>query len=127
MLVVDEKLLEIDAQVDVLVAEFLKKPEVAHYRQVQADFLADSDLQAQIQQAEELQDYGDFRPEIRKMQQQILQNDKVYALKLAENDLQALLSALTKTLAGAISENIFIDENLPLKGGSRHERHHRKA
>ena len=35
-----------------------------------------------------------------------------------------ILSALTKKIAQSISTTISIDENLPLKGGGHHARHH---
>lgn len=60
---------------------------------------------------------------MRALQKEINTNDKVYALRLAENDVQAILSDLTKAITQSISDNIYVDENLPLKGG-RHERHH---
>ena len=125
MLIVDENLLEVDAAVDQVVAEFLALPQVANYRSARQAFLTDQALQEKIKQNQAQQDYAAFRPEIRALQHEINQNAKVYALRLAENDLQEILSDLTKKLAGAISETIFVDENLPLRGGDRHARHHR--
>ena len=126
MLIIDEKLLEIDELIDQVVSEFLKLPEVARYRQAREIFENDEVLQKKISVSRDNAEFANFRPELKALQREINLDEKVYGLRLAENDLQEILSALTETLANAISENIFIDENLPLKGGSRHDRHHRK-
>ncbi len=126
MLIIDEKLLEIDDSIDALVAEFMKFPEVTAYLQARSAFENDEGLQKKIFDNAVKSEYAAYRPEIRQMQREINLDEKVYALRLAENDVQLLLSDLTKRLAGSISENIYVDENLPLKkGGSRHDRHHR--
>ena len=96
MLIINEQLFEIDDLIDEVVKDFLELPEVAAYR----------------------------RPELAQLRKEILLNEKVYQLRIAENDLQELLSELTKDISSAISAHIFVDENLPLKGGSRHGRHH---
>lgn len=126
MLIIDEKLLEIDDLIDELVVEFMGRPETKSYLKTRAVFEADAELQNKIAVIADNADFIAYRPELKQLQKEIIINDKVYALKLAENDLQGVLSALTKVIAGTISENIYIDENLPLKGGSQHDRHHRR-
>ncbi|GBG96060.1 YlbF family regulator [Lactococcus termiticola] len=124
MLIIDENLMAIDEKLDELVASLLEhEPEVEAYRLARRAFLEDAELQAQLQLLEEQADYIAFRPELKKLQKELMVNEKVYQLRLAENDLQRLLSELAKGLAGAISEDILIDENIPLARGGRHARH----
>lgn len=127
MLIINEKLFEIDDLINELVVEFEKFPEILIYKRAKAIFLKDSVLQEKIIFLSENQNFIAFRPELRKLQREINLNDKVYKLRLAENDIQVLLSALTKKLVSSISEDIYVDENLPLKGENRHGRHHRKS
>ena len=87
-------------------------------------FEEDEDLQSKLRLLTDNQEYIAFRPELAQLRKEILLNEKVYQLRIAENDLQELLSELTKDISSAISAHIFVDENLPLKGGSRHGRHH---
>ncbi|MEY8444397.1 YlbF family regulator [Lactococcus ileimucosae] len=124
MLIINEQLFEIEDSIDTLVKAFLDLPQVAVYRGLKAEFEADKDLQEKLNILTENQEYIAFRPELLQLKKEILFNEKVYNLRVAENDLQELLSDLTKDIASSISEHIFVDENLPLKGGSRHERHH---
>ncbi|QPS71049.1 YlbF family regulator [Lactococcus garvieae] len=124
MLIINEQLFEIDDLIDVLVKDFLDLPQVAAYRKLKAEFEADQNLQDNLRTLTENQDYIAYRPELAQLKKDILLNDKVYHLRVAENDLQELLSNLTKDITASISKHIFVDENLPLKGGNRHERHH---
>ncbi|WP_081165359.1 YlbF family regulator [Lactococcus garvieae] len=124
MLIINEQLFEIDVLIDDLVKDFLDLPQVAAYRKLKAEFEADQNLQDNLRTLTENQDYIAYRPELAQLKKDILLNDKVYHLRVAENDLQELLSNLTKDITASISEHIFVDENLPLKGGNRHERHH---
>ncbi|MBL3716096.1 MULTISPECIES: YlbF family regulator [Lactococcus] len=124
MLIINEQLFEIEDSIDTLVKAFLDLPQVAVYRTLKAEFEADKDVQDKLRILTENQEYVAFRPELLELRKEILFNEKVYNLRVAENDLQELLSDLTKDIASSISEHIFVDENLPLKGGSRHERHH---
>lgn len=124
MLIINEQLFEIEDSIDTLVKAFLDLPQVAVYRGLKAEFEADKDLQEKLNILTENEEYIAFRPELLQLKKEILFNEKVYNLRVAENDLQELLSDLTKDIASSISEHIFVDENLPLKGGSRHERHH---
>ncbi|WP_251713497.1 YlbF family regulator [Lactococcus ileimucosae] len=124
MLIINEQLFEIEDSIDTLVKAFLDLPQVAVYRGLKAEFEADKDLQEKLNILTENQEYIAFRPELLQLKKEILFNEKVYNLRVAENDLQELLSDLTKDIASSISEHIFVDENLPLKGGRRHERHH---
>ena len=105
--------------------EFLKFPEVEAYQKAKADFMADENLQSQLKTLQDNSEYVAFRPELRALQHEINLNEKVYAFRLAENDLQQILTALTKKITNSISEQIYVDENLPLKGG-QHGRHHGK-
>ncbi|MFC4653380.1 YlbF family regulator [Lactococcus nasutitermitis] len=125
MLIIDEKLLEIENSFDNLVTEIGKSSEVARYKKLRRAFLADEKLQKKIAQLNENRDFLAYRPELRELQKEIFMDEKVYQLRLAENDVQVILSNLTKKIASSISENIYVDENIPLKGGSRHDRHHR--
>lgn len=126
MLIIDDHLLEIDEQIDELVAELMKLPQITAYKTAKADFENDEVLQKKIFDSSVKKEFAAYRPEIKKMQHEINVNEKVYALRLAENDLQEVLSSLTQKIAGSISDKIYVDENLPLRGGGRHERHHRK-
>jgi cell fate (sporulation/competence/biofilm development) regulator YlbF (YheA/YmcA/DUF963 family) len=122
MLIIDEKLLEIEDLLDELVGELLNLPEIAVYRQAKMDFLSDELLQEKLLLLNENLDYVAYRPELKALQREINTNEKVYAVRLAENDLQMILSELTKNITRGISEHIYVDENLPLKGG--HHGHH---
>ncbi len=126
MLIIDEKLLALDEQIDQIVAEFINLPEVTTYRLAKIEFNKDHELQDKLRLLNAQADYILYRPELKQLQKEIITNDKVYALKLAENDVQVVLSELTERIARSISDHIYIDENLPLKGGSRHDRYHRK-
>ncbi|MDG6141977.1 YlbF family regulator [Lactococcus formosensis] len=124
MLIINEQLFEIDDLIDEVIKDFLNLPEVNAYRALKKVFEEDEDLQSKLQLLTDNQDYIAFRPELVQLRKELLLNEKVYQLRVAENDLQELLSELTKDITSAISEHIFVDENLPLKGGSRHGRHH---
>lgn len=124
MLIINEQLFEIDDLIDEVIKDFLNLPEVNAYRALKKAFEEDEDLQFKLQLLTDNQDYIAFRPELVQLRKELLLNEKVYQLRVAENDLQELLSELTKDITSAISEHIFVDENLPLKGGSRHGRHH---
>ena len=125
MLIIDQNLLEIDNLLEKIMDEFLKFPEGEAYQKAKADFMADENLQSQLKTLQDNSEYIAFRPELRALQHEINLNEKVYAFRLAENDLQQILTALTKKITNSISEQIYVDENLPLKGG-QHGRHHGK-
>lgn len=125
MLIIDQNLLEIDNLLEKIMDEFLKFPGVEAYQKAKADFMADENLQSQLKTLQDNSEYIAFRPELRALQHEINLNEKVYAFRLAENDLQQILTALTKKITNSISEQIYVDENLPLKGG-QHGRHHGK-
>lgn len=124
MLIIDENLLEIDDLIDKILVEFAKFPEVRAYRQAKSNFLDDKKLQEKIARLNENADFITFRPELKILQKEVNVDDKVYALRLAENDIQTILSVLTKKITSSISEKIIVDENLPLKGGGHRGRHH---
>jgi cell fate (sporulation/competence/biofilm development) regulator YlbF (YheA/YmcA/DUF963 family) len=119
---IDENLLAIDEEIDKLAEEILNSQQVRHYRQSRQAFRNDENLQDELAILNENLAYLNFRPDLRDLQKKINLNPKVYALRLAENDLQELLSELTKSLTASVSEHITIDENLPLKGGGHHQR-----
>ncbi|MDM5144555.1 hypothetical protein ICE98_01651 [Lactococcus lactis] len=125
MLIIDQNLLEIDDLLEKIMDSFLEFPEIKLYQKAKADFMADENLQNQLKVLNDNSDYISFRPELRALQHEINLNEKVYAFRLAENDLQQILTALTKKITNSISEQIYVDENLPLKGG-QHGRHHGK-
>ena len=88
MLIIDQNLLEIDNLLEKIMDEFLKFPEVEAYQKAKADFMADENLQSQLKTLEDNSEYIAFRPELRALQHEINLNEKVYAFRLAENDLQ---------------------------------------
>ncbi|MDR2975812.1 MAG: YlbF family regulator [Streptococcaceae bacterium] len=126
MLHIDNNLLEIDSSIDEIVAELLKSDEVMLYRKARENFLKDEKLQNKIAVLQQNIDFIPFRSDLRELQREINLNEKVYQLKLAENDLQEILSNLTKAITYSISKNIPIDENLPLRGGGHHQRRRAK-
>ncbi|WP_332375184.1 YlbF family regulator [Lactococcus cremoris] len=125
MLIIDENLVEIDDLLEKIMDSFLEFPEIKLYQKAKADFMADETLQNQLKVLNDNSDYISFRPELKTLQYEINTNEKVYALRLAENDVQQILTDLTKKITKSISEQIYVDENLPLKGG-QHGRHHGK-
>ena len=125
MLIVDENLLAIDSLLEDLAVELIKSDRAGAYLQAQRDFKADKDLQEKLQLLDENRDFLAYRQELRALQRELTVDPKVYALRLAENDLQEELSALTKRITAAISPHIYVDENLPLRKG-QHGRHHRR-
>lgn len=127
MLIIDEKIIELDDLVDDVVKAFVKLEVVEAFRARKLAFELDDALQAELQILEDNREFIDFRPEIRTLQRSLVMNDTIYQLKLAENDVQTSLSDLAKSIAGVISDDIFVDENLPLKKGAHHGRHHHGA
>jgi cell fate (sporulation/competence/biofilm development) regulator YlbF (YheA/YmcA/DUF963 family) len=127
MLIIDEKIIELDELADEVVKAFTKLEVVETFRTRKLAFESDTDLQAKLQTLEDNRAFIDFRPEIRTLQRSLMMDDTVYQLKLAENDVQTSLSDLAKKIAGVISDDIFVDENLPLKKGAHHGRHHHGA
>lgn len=125
MLIIDEQLLEIDQLIDQLVEDFTQTPKYSDYQAIKINFENDSQLQEKIKTLQENMDYLNFRAELKTLQKEIISHPLVYQLKLAENDLQAELNTLSKHISQTISTHIYVDENLPLKGGSRHDRHHK--
>ena len=125
MLIIDENLVEIDDLLEKIMDSFLEFPEIKLYQKAKADFMADETLQNQLKVLNDNSDYISFLPELKTLQHEINTNEKVYALRLAENDVQQILTDLTKKITKSISEQIYVDENLPLKGG-QHGRHHGK-
>lgn len=127
MLIIDENLLKVDALIDELVGEFSKMPEVIAYRKAKQIFESDIELQKQLSLLEENQEYLPYREELRQLQKEINVNQKVYNLRLAENDLQVILSNLTEKIAHAISKNIYVEDFSPLGRKGKHRgRHHQK-
>lgn len=126
MLIIDENLLRIDELIDDLVDEFVKFPEVDYYKKAKEAFEADKDLQEKLALLKENENYLPYRPELRQLQKEINLNEKVYALRLAENDLQLILSNLTEEITQAISKDIYVEKFSPLGGEGRHGRHHKK-
>ncbi|MDR1605941.1 MAG: hypothetical protein LBS41_02385 [Streptococcaceae bacterium] len=127
MLRIDEKLIELDDLTDELTRAFLRLELVQIFQRRQQAFASDQVLQQQVKKLEENRAFVTMRPEIRALQQEVMMADATYQLKLAENDMQSALSELAKKIAGVISVDIFVDENLPLKKGGHHGRHHHGA
>ncbi|HEY0221869.1 YlbF family regulator [Lactovum miscens] len=122
MLHLDEKLLAIDDEIEKLVDNILKTKQAQAYCQAREEFLSDFDLQADLQTLNENLNFIDSRTEFKDLKKRINMNPKVYAFRLAENDLQEILSGETSVIVSSVSEHINIDENLPLKGGHHHHR-----
>jgi len=123
MLIIDEELVAIDQAVDELVASLIIEPEFLAYQAAAQAVEEDAGLSKQLQLLAEEEAHIAFRPELKKLQKELIMNEKVYQLRVAENELQALLSEVAGELSGAISKEIMIDENLPLAKGGRHGRH----
>ncbi|GFH42786.1 regulator [Lactococcus hodotermopsidis] len=126
MLTIDEKILELDDLTDEVVRAFLTLDVVADFRTKAERFKSDRVLQADLQTLAENREFLPFRAEVRELQKSILMNETIYQLKVAENDVQKSLSDLAKKIAGAVSDDIFVDENLPFGKGGHHGRHARK-
>jgi cell fate (sporulation/competence/biofilm development) regulator YlbF (YheA/YmcA/DUF963 family) len=121
MLRIDEDLFEIDALIENLVANILASPEAERYRVAKQALESDPQLQEELLKLQESADLIAFRSELRDLQKKVTVNPKVYQLKLAENDLQAELSALAKKLSAAVSENIAVDDLSPIQRGGHHQ------
>ncbi|GAB2022905.1 YlbF family regulator [Pseudolactococcus yaeyamensis] len=124
MLIIDEKIIELDDLADRVAVAFMKLDVVADFKARKLTFESDAKLQQKLQTLEENKAYISYRPEICALQQEILMTDTIYQLKLAENDVQMALSELAKAISSVISDAIVVDENLPLKKGGHHGRHH---
>lgn len=120
MLRIDEDLINMNVLVDAVVCDLINTDEVKEYRIAQQAVESDEKLQQELMELRENADFIAFRPELRTLQQAINLNPKIYALKLAENDVQESLSVLTKKISAAISDKIFVDENNLFKGGNHH-------
>jgi cell fate (sporulation/competence/biofilm development) regulator YlbF (YheA/YmcA/DUF963 family) len=124
---IDEKLFAIDEEIDKLVEEILKSEQVESFRVARHDFQTDLSLNEEVTVLNDNLDYINFRKDLKELQKKINLNPKVYALRLAENDLQELLSEYTREIVTTVSEHINIDENLPLKGGHNHHDGRKKS
>ncbi|MDN5396557.1 MAG: hypothetical protein L0G05_08520, partial [Chryseobacterium sp.] len=103
---------------------FMSLAVVTDFKARKLAFESDAELQQKLQTLEENRAYITYRPEIRVLQQEILMTDTIYQLKIAENDVQSVLSELAKAISGVISDAIVVDENVPLKKGGHHGKHH---
>ena len=124
MLIIDEKIIELDDLADQVVAAFMSLAVVTDFKVRKLAFESDAELQQKLQTLEENRAYITYRPEIRVLQQEILMTDTIYQLKIAENDVPSVLSELAKAISGVISDAIVVDENVPLKKGGHHGKHH---
>lgn len=134
MLIVNEDLFDIDDAINKIVENFLNFEQVVKYKKVQADFQADEGLQSKIRlyadksrKLEDNKEYVAYRTELKELQREVraLQreinlNEHVYALRLAENDLQSLMAELTHDIVETVSESISVDEGLPFSGKKHH-------
>ena len=124
MLIIDEKIIELDDLADQVAAAFMSLAVVTDFKARKLAFESDAELQQKLQTLEENKAYITYRPEIRVLQQEILMTDSIYQLNIAENDVQSVLSELAKAISGVISDAIVDDENVPLKKGGHHGKHH---
>ena len=128
MLAIDEQLFEIDEAIDEVAQAFLELDSVKSYLAIQKAFLADTALQARIshfqalkQSYEEVKDYAAFRPEVKDLRRQLLEEKRaldldqtVSLLRQNEVAVQKILAELTKEISLVISPTIFVDTGLPL-------------
>ncbi|MFZ2476100.1 MAG: hypothetical protein WAW58_03035, partial [Lactococcus raffinolactis] len=96
MLIIDEKIIELDDLADQVAAAFMSLAVVTDFKARKLAFESDAELQQKLQTLEENRAYITYRPEIRVLQQEILMTDTIYQLKIAENDVQSVLSELAK-------------------------------
>ena len=124
MLIIDEKIIKLDELADNLASQFTKLTVVDTFRSKQNAFETNDELQNKIKILEENLAYIRYRPEIKALQKELLMDEVIYELKVAENDVQKSLSDLVKKIAEVISDDIPVDEHLPLKKGGHHGKHH---
>jgi cell fate (sporulation/competence/biofilm development) regulator YlbF (YheA/YmcA/DUF963 family) len=124
MLIINDALFEMEDMADKISDVIRDSKEMRALEEARAALENDLDLQGMLRTLEDNADYIAFRPELREMQKSVLTNPKVYAVKLAENDLQALLTDVTKRLAGRISKEIFVPDHTPLGNNNPHHRKH---
>ena len=124
MLIIDEKIIKLDELADNLASQFTKLTVVDTFRSKQNAFETNDELQNKIKILEENLSYIRYRPEIKALQKELLMDEVIYELKVAENDVQKSLSDLVKKIANVISEDVPVDEQLPLKKGGHHGKHH---
>lgn len=124
MLIIDEKIIKLDELADQLASQFVQLAVAKAYRSKKKAFESDDVLQQKTKNLAENMAFIKFRPEIKALQKELLMNDVIYELKLAENDVQSSLSDLVKKIASVISADIPVDEQLPLKKGGHHGKHH---
>lgn len=124
MLIVNEDLMDLEDLTGKLTSEILLNPVFDRYKAAKLAVKNDNELQKKLSNLTENEEYVAFRPELRQLQKEVLMNEKIYALKIAENDVQEFLSDLTKKLVKSISEHIEVDENLPFSKGGKHGKHH---
>lgn len=124
MLIIDEKIIKLDELADKLASQFLNLAVAKAFRSKKRAFELNDELQEKTKILAENMAFINYRPEIKALQKELLMNDVIYELKLAENDVQSSLSNLVKQIAGVISDDISVDEQLPLKKGGHHGKHH---
>lgn len=138
MLEINERLFEIDDAIDNLIREILNTSEVSAYREAKSNFEQYQELQDQIkkfqtlnQELEMNKEHISFRPELKtlrrdvlKLKRQIDMNEHVVRLRQTEVAIQEILAHITKTLAEAVSADVFVDTGLPL---APHKRHHQNV
>ncbi|SDO42943.1 Cell fate regulator YlbF, YheA/YmcA/DUF963 family (controls sporulation, competence, biofilm development) [Streptococcus equinus] len=137
MLAIDEQLFEIDEAIDEVAQAFLALDSVKSYLAIQKTFLADKALQGRIshfqalkQSYEEVKDYAAFRPEVKDLRHQLLEEKRaldldqtVSLLRQNEVAVQKILAELTQEISSVISPMIFVDTGLPLAPHKSHHQH----
>ena len=131
MLIINEDLLAIDASLDRLVKQIMNLEQVKDYQAANEEFISDNDLQEKISRLDQLKtqlleekDYIPYRPELkekqrkmRHLQKDILLEEQVFQLKLAENALQEVLDIIAKEIVHSVSDKIEVDEGLLFSKG----------
>ncbi|MCL2681527.1 MAG: YlbF family regulator [Streptococcaceae bacterium] len=120
MLVINDELFQIEDSITYTVERLVETSEFEFYWIAKKKFDEDIELQEKIKILDKNKNFIEFRPELEQLQKDIIFNEKVYQLRIAENDVQTLLSEITKNISHALSKNINIDENLPIKKGGHH-------
>ncbi|MCI5870795.1 YlbF family regulator [Streptococcus sp.] len=138
MLEINQELIEIDDAIDALVASILETKEVKNYKKVKTRFQENTSLQEKLQlfstlnqDFENQKAYLPYREDLKVLKKEWLLQKRqldldplVQEMRQAEHDLQVLLSTVSHYLAKSVSEDIFVDEALPL---SPHRRPHAKG
>ncbi|KGR72375.1 YlbF family regulator [Streptococcus phocae subsp. salmonis] len=128
MLVIDENLMGIEELIDHLIEDLKRTSQYQSYITAKCAFEKDEILQKQlvtfqalVEEHEAMKECLGCRPEGKALRQEFLRQKKqidlhplVIDLRLAQVDLQTILADITQEIASAVSQDIFVDTDLPL-------------